>query len=75
MFSEADVPSDSVLENDARLSGLWWPITGAGARVPITMAQAQKGVTWDITAIPAGLYTVAGYVFSPPYNGWSIRPG
>jgi hypothetical protein len=25
--------------------------------------------------VPAGVYTVTGYVFSPPYNAWAARPG
>jgi hypothetical protein len=75
VFSESTVPADTVLENDGALAGLWRPITFVTQRVPITMAQASRGATWDLTAVPGGLYTVAGYVFSPPYNGWSLRPG
>jgi hypothetical protein len=73
--SQVDVPATGVLENIAELSGAWSPITGYQARVPITMEQARMGAHWDILSVPPGLYTVAGYVFSPPYNGWKIRPG
>jgi len=74
-FSEADVPADGVLENIPELSGVWSLISGFQARVPITIEQAMMGAHWDLRSVPSGLYTVAGYVFSPPYNGWRIRPG
>jgi hypothetical protein len=74
-FSQSDVPVGAVLADSAGLKGLWLRITNDEARVPITSAQAQHGVSWNLSGIAPGVYTVAGYIFSPPYNGWAIRPG
>lgn len=74
-FSEADVPPDSTLEGNTALAGEYLRITADDARVPITMEQAALGFDWDLTGVPPGLYTVAGYIFSPPANGWSPAPG
>jgi hypothetical protein len=74
-FSESDVPEAGVLENLEALRGLWTPITQAAARVPITLEQASRGAHWTVSDVAPGIYTVAGYIFSPPYNGWKIRPG
>lgn len=74
-FAASDVGPEGVLEQLGGLSSAAFPISSATQRVPITMAQARKGVDWDLRAIEPGVYSVAGYVFSPPYNGWSIRNG
>jgi hypothetical protein len=74
-FSESDVPADTLLEKHPRLQGRWLRVTADDARVPITIAQSLHGVHWELAGVPPGLYTVAGYIFSPPYNGWAVRPG
>jgi len=72
-FSAMDVPEGSVLDDIVELQDRYVRITADDARVPITMAQAAMGVRWPLKDVPAGVYTVAGYIFSPPYNGWMIR--
>ncbi len=29
------------------------------------------GLTWDVRDVDPGVYTLAGYIFSPPANGWA----
>lgn len=72
-FSASDVPAGAVLDAVPELQGRYLRITADDARVPITQAQAAKGVRWALAGVPAGVYTLAGYIFSPPYNGWSVR--
>jgi hypothetical protein len=74
-FTEGDVPEGAVLEDHSALSGLWQRVTLDDARVPITYTQAAMGVSWNLTGVSAGLYTFAGYVFTPPYNAWAPLPG
>lgn len=73
-FRAADV-GDDLLQTRSDLAQLWLAIEPGEARVPITMEQAMRGVRWDVSAVPPGLYQVAGFTFSPPYNGWEPRPG
>lgn len=63
------------LEDDADFDGRWLRITADADRVPITLEQAALGLDWDLTDVPPGVYTINGYIFSPPFNGWSPRPG
>jgi hypothetical protein len=70
-FHAADI-GDNVLHARADLALFWLPI---GVRVPITIEQAMRGVSWDVSDVPAGLYQVVGFTFSPPYNAWEPRPG
>lgn len=72
-FSESDIPAGAVLDADAVLDGMYLRVTGDDARVPITLTQSLAGVDWPLAGVAPGLYTFAGYVFSPPYNGWSPR--
>ena len=44
-------------------------------RVPITERQALLGLNWPLADVPAGVYQVVGYIYSPPYNAWEARPG
>jgi hypothetical protein len=44
-------------------------------RVPITERQALLGLPWPLASVPAGVYQIAGYIYSPPYNAWEPRPG
>lgn len=65
----------AVLEENPAFQDRYRRITGDDARVSITLEQSLQGVRWDVSTTPTGVYTVAGYIFSPPYNGWEIRPG
>jgi hypothetical protein len=75
IFSEADVPDDAVLDNNAQLAGRWLRITADDARAPITVERAQQGARWELSSVEPGLYTIVAYIFSPPYNGWAPREG
>jgi hypothetical protein len=75
MFSDSDVPMDSVLASNAALQGRWQRITADNARLPIRVTQSFRPVHWNLTDVAPGLYSVAGYVFSPPYNDWAVSPG
>lgn len=72
---QTDLPPARVLETRPDLEGSWLRITADDARRPITASQALHPVRWMLADVPAGVYTVAGYVFSPPYNAWAPRPG
>jgi len=74
-FSAADFPHDMVLEGNADFTGRWFRISSDNARLPIRIMQSSLPVRWDLKAVPPGAYTIAGYVFSPPYNTWAMRPG
>ena len=73
--AQTDLPPARVLETRADFEGNWLRITRDDARRPITSAQALLPVRWQLADVPAGVYTVAGYVFSPPYNAWAARQG
>jgi len=72
---QTDLPPERVLETRPELAGQWLRITADDARRPITATQSLIPVRWDLREVPAGVYTVAGYVFSPPYNAWAPRSG
>jgi hypothetical protein len=74
-FTAAEVSTQNVLESDPALASRVRPLVAGTARVPITEAQALAGVEWDLTDVPPGVYQIAAYVFSPPYNGWAVREG
>jgi MYXO-CTERM domain-containing protein len=67
-------PQD-ILETETALAGRWLRITPDDRRVPITFEQSIFGLQWNLRDVEPGLYTIAGYIFSPPYNGWEIRSG
>ena len=73
-FRGADI-GDDVLQVRPDIAGQWLEVSTAPARRPITIAQAMLGVYWNLTAVPAGVYQIVSYTFSPPYNGWEPRPG
>lgn len=62
-----------VLEDDPDLKALFYTINEE--RVPITSIQGLRGVTWDLAMVPTGVYQILGFIFSPPYNDWAVRPG
>jgi len=72
-FSESDIPEGAVLDANLQLTDAYVRVTADDARVAITLAQALKGVDWPLGEVASGLYTFAGYIFSPPYNGWAKR--
>lgn len=74
-FTADQVSAQDILESDARLASAVRPLVAGTARVPITEAQAIAGVDWDLRDVPPGVYQIAAYIFSPPYNGWAVRPG
>jgi hypothetical protein len=72
-FSESDIPEGAVLDANLELRDTYVRVTGDDARVPITLMQALEGVDWKLADVRPGLYTFAGYIFSPPYNAWAKR--
>ena len=74
-FTEDQVEPTDILANDPVLSGLVRPLAEVQTRVPITQEQASTGIVWDVSAVPPGVYQIAGYIFSPPHNGWEPRVG
>ena len=69
------IPDSEVLGANPDFDGRWQRITADADRVPITQEQARAGFDWDLTDVEAGVYTINGYVFSPPFNAWEPRPG
>ena len=74
-FTADQVLAGDILANDPVLSSAVRPLLPGTARAPITSERATAGVTWDLTDVPPGVYQIAAYIFSPPYNGWAARPG
>ena len=74
-FSGETLPPGGVLTDNPAFEGRWLRITADDARVPITIAQSDRGAYWQLADVEPGLYSVAAYVFSPPYNGWAARHG
>jgi MYXO-CTERM domain-containing protein len=76
LVDPATVDPDRVMEDAASgWSDCFHRINGDDARLPITFANADAGVNWDLAAVPAGVYVIQGYTWEPPYNIWSQRPG
>jgi hypothetical protein len=50
-------------------------ITPDDARRPIACAQAEQGVDWDTSLVPAGTYKVFGYTWEPEFNQYWPRSG
>lgn len=73
-FSAAMI-GDDLLAARADVANQWLAISEAPRRVPITLEQAAKGVTWDVSEVPTGVYQLVSYTFSPPFNAWEPRPG
>jgi hypothetical protein len=72
---QTDLPAEAVLESRRDLEGLWLRITADDARRPITRVAARMPVVWDLSDVAPGVYSVLGYVFSPPFNAWVRRAG
>jgi hypothetical protein len=64
-----------VLQEAPELAPHWLAVTSVAQRVPITLSVSQRGINWDLKDVAPGVYQLAGYVFSPPYNWWEPRPG
>jgi hypothetical protein len=75
LLSESSIPPNEVLAENPLLASLWLRINQDDARIPITLAAAARGVTWDVRDVAPGSYSIASYIFSPPNNGWALRPG
>lgn len=57
-----------------------WPLHSclipvSGRRIPTTCEDLEGGVPWDPSDVPIGNYTLYGYLFAPPTNVWTRRPG
>jgi hypothetical protein len=71
-FSPAAIGPNTLTERP-ELANQWLDV--APTRVPITERQALLGTRWPLADVPAGIYQIIGYIYSPPYNAWEPRPG
>jgi hypothetical protein len=71
-FSSMIIGMDT-LSDRPELMGQWLDVRKM--RVPITERQALLGLSWQLAEVPAGVYQVVGYIYSPPFNAWEARPG
>lgn len=74
-FTVDQVAPETVLGHDPAVAARLYPFSPETQRVPITADQASKGVNWALGDVPAGSYQIVAYIFSPPFNGWAVRPG
>ena len=65
---------EATLETSEVWADCWTRITADDARRPITEAAADEPVVWDLAAVGAGTWLIAGYTWEPPYNLWSRAP-
>lgn len=74
-YDFSPITPEDVLDTKRTMTGRWLRITSDDRRVPISSDQALAGVKWNVSDVEPGLYTIAAYIFSPPYNGWEVREG
>src|SRR5690606_38313395 len=75
LIESADLGPEAILDESPSWSECFVRITADDDRRPITFAQAALGVDWDTREIPAGVWSIAGHTFEPPFNLWRDRPG
>lgn len=75
MFVATDVPSAAILDLQPALAERALRIDPDDARRPITSGSAERGITFAPASLAPGVYTIAAYIFSPPFNGWAPKPG
>ena len=71
-FSSMIIGMDTLTDRP-EFAGQWLDVRQM--RVPITERQALLGLSWPLADVPAGVYQVVGYIYSPPFNAWEARPG
>jgi hypothetical protein len=71
------VEPDSVDDGDRLDKSAEWSCCSHAIsdRRSISVAEAAKGITWDTSDVPEGVYAIDGYTWEPPYNLWSRRRG
>lgn len=75
LIESAEVGDEAILDISPTWAGCFGSITEDDARRPITLAQAEAGIDWDVSAVAVGVWSLAGYTFEPPLNLWRDRPG
>lgn len=70
-----DVPATDILDTNEQWDACWFRINADDQRLAITQANADAGVDWDTTDLPAGGYNLYGYTHEPVFNVWWPRPG
>jgi hypothetical protein len=75
MFDISSAPANALLDTHPALTHRVQRIDADDARRPITSVQAELGVGVPLAALERGSYTIAAYIFSPPFNGWAPMPG
>ncbi|MGH1343767.1 MAG: MYXO-CTERM sorting domain-containing protein [Nannocystales bacterium] len=71
----ATPPDGDIFELATEWDGCWYRINADAERRPITDVAASQPVTWDTSAVPVGVYTLAGYTYEPVFNVWAPRVG
>lgn len=71
-FSSAIIGTNTLTDRP-ELANQWLDVRQM--RVPITERQALLGLQWPLASVPAGVYQIVGYIYSPPFNAWEARPG
>ena len=71
-FSAAIIGTDTLMDRP-EFANQWLDVRQM--RVPITELQALLGLRWSLASVPAGVYQIVGYIYSPPFNAWEARPG
>jgi hypothetical protein len=69
------IKPNEILELRDDWDGCWYRMNADADRRAITCEMAEEGVDWDTADVPAGAYTINGYVYEPIYNFWILRPG
>ncbi len=69
------VEEDDILEHNPEWTDCWFRINTDAERREISQENADAGVDWDTTDVPAGVYTLYGYTYEPVFNVWWLRPG
>ncbi len=67
-------PSD-VLDTSTAWQDCFVRINADAERRPITCEMSDAGVDWDLSGLPAGVYSVEGYTHEPVMGLWITRPG
>jgi hypothetical protein len=75
LLSPGTVSASDILETSDDWTGCWSRLNADDARLPITQSNADAGIDWDTTELPAGGYNLYGYTHEPIFNVWWPRSG
>lgn len=76
LVDASKIPDREILANSSDWpADAWARITPDDARIPISQAEAEKGVVWDTSLVAPGTYVISGYTWDPAFNHHSLRWG